>query len=66
MTLETPAPRRRWKLMTATLVVLGVAGVLAVTQNWLTTGLAMVLGTATVAVQWFCIAPPGVEDSDLH
>jgi hypothetical protein len=52
--------------MTATLAAFGVAGVLAIMGNCLATGFAILLGVATLAVQWFCIDPPYVDDADLH
>lgn len=52
--------------MTATLAAFATAGVFAVMGNCQATGFAILLGVATLAVQWFCIDPPHVEDADLH
>ena len=59
-------PGTHWKLMTATLAAFAVIGVVAVMRDCLAVGFAVLLGTATLAVQWFCIEVPGVEDEDMH
>jgi hypothetical protein len=59
-------PGHHWKLMTATLAAFSVAGILAIMGECLATGFAILLGVATLAVQWFCIDPPYVDDADLH
>jgi hypothetical protein len=61
---RTPGPH--WKLMTGTLAAFGVIGVVAVARECLTVGIAVLLGTATLAVQWFCTEVPSVPDEDLH
>lgn len=59
-------PGHHWKLMTATLTAFSIAGFLAVMNGCLATGVAVLLGVATLAVQWFCIDPPYVDEVDLH
>jgi hypothetical protein len=60
------APGTHWKLMTATLAALTVTGLVAVMRECLAVGIAVLLGAATLAVQWFCIEVPEVQDEDLH
>lgn len=52
--------------MTATLAALAVAGIVAIARDCLAVGFAVLLGVATLAVQWFCIEVPLVEDKELH
>lgn len=52
--------------MTAALFAFSVAGLLAMLNGCLTVGLAILLGVAIMAVQWFSIDPPYVDDGDLH
>jgi hypothetical protein len=35
-------------------------------RECLAVGIAVLLGVATLAVQWFCIEVPGVADENLH
>jgi hypothetical protein len=59
-------PGHHWKLITATLVALGLASGVALITEHLTVGFALLLGMATLATQWFCIDVPGVDDADPH
>jgi hypothetical protein len=52
--------------MTFSLVAFSLAAFLAIAKNHLLAGVALLVGVATLAVQWLCIEPPGVEDRDLH
>lgn len=55
---------RHWKLMTATIALFVIAGSLLVAREQLTAGVAVILGVATLAVQWFCIDPPEADSDD--
>jgi hypothetical protein len=59
-------PGRHWKLMTATLASFTVAGFLLVASEHLAAGIAVLVGIATLAVQWLCIDPPDIDDAELH
>jgi hypothetical protein len=59
-------PGHHWKLMTATIVCLTLAGFLLLMTEHLAAGVALIVGIATLAVQWVCIDPPYVEEVDLH
>ena len=58
-------PRRHWKLKTATIAAFVVAAFLAIVQNWVLAGVAILIGAATLAVQWISISPPGVDEPYL-
>ncbi len=59
-------PGHHWKLMTAALVTFTIAGLLGITNGYLIAGFAVLLSVGTLAVQWFCIDPPDVDEVDLH
>jgi hypothetical protein len=48
--------------MTATLVTLTAAGVLATMYGGYIAGVVLLIAGGAIAVQWFCIDPPGVEE----
>lgn len=60
------SPGRHWKLMTATLGSFALAAISLVAAEYLLSGIALLLGATTLAVQWLCIDPPYVDDADLH
>lgn len=60
------ASGRHYKLMLATTI----AAILLTPILWAVyspaVGVAVILWVLTLAVQWLCIEPPGVEEKDLH
>jgi hypothetical protein len=59
-------PGHHWKLMTAAIVCFTLAGFFLLITAHLAAGVALIVGIATLAVQWFCIDPPYVDEVDLH
>jgi hypothetical protein len=59
-------PGHHWKLMTAAIVCFTLCGFLLLMTEHLAAGVAFIVGIATLAVQWFCIDPPYVDEVDLH
>lgn len=60
------ATGHHYKLMLAT----AITAILVTPILWAVhspaAGVAVILWMVTLAVQWLCIEPPGVEEKDLH
>jgi len=50
--------------MTLTIALFLAAGFLFIMTEHLVAGVAIILGVATLAVQWFCIDPPETDTND--
>lgn len=57
---------RHFKLMLAVSVAVVVAVPFLLARSAFAAAVALVLWLLTLAVQWLCIEPPGVEEKDLH
>lgn len=57
---------RHFKLMLAASIAVLLAVPVLLMSNAFIAAVALVLWLLTLAVQWLCIEPPGVEEKDLH